>query len=137
MYCAFSTTLKKEGLRWFISLPKNSISHFWQLADQFLAHFATSKAYKKTSASLINIKQGRDESLKNYLARFNRVALEMKDLPQAVAMHLILVDLKSRDFSKSLAKRPAQTMTELLTRSAKFINMEEVEAAKWQADRLV
>ena len=101
---AFSTTLKKAGLRWFMGLPKHSISRFCQLTDQFLTHFATSKAYKKTSASLINIRQGRDEPLKAYLARFNRTALEIKDLPQAVAMHSILVDLKSGDFSKSLAK---------------------------------
>ena len=51
----FSTTLKKAGLRWFMGLPKHSISRFRQLADPFLAYFATSKAYKKTSASLINI----------------------------------------------------------------------------------
>ena len=50
-------------------------------------------------------------------------------------MHLILVGLKFGDFSKSLAKRPPKTMTELLAQSAKFINMEEVEAAKRQADR--
>ena len=62
-------------------------------------------------------------------------ALEIKDLPQAVTMHSILVDLKFKDFSKSLAKRPAQTMIELLARSTKFINMEEVEATKRQADR--
>ena len=46
-------------------------------------------------------------------------------------MHSILVGLKSGDFSNSLAKGPAQTMTELLAQSAKFINTEEVEAAKW------
>ena len=113
-----------------MGLQKHSISHFRQLVDQFLAHFATSKAYKKTSASLINIRQGRDEPLKSYLARFNQIALEIKELPQAVAMHSILVDLKSNNFSKSLGKRPPLMMTELLTRSVKFINMEEVEVTK-------
>ena len=101
---AFSLILKKADRRWFIGLPKNFISQFWQLADQFLAHFATSKAYKKTSTSLINIRWGLGESLKSYMARFNQATLEIKDLPQAIAMHSILVNLKSRDFSKSLAK---------------------------------
>ena len=75
--------------------------------------------------------------MKSYLARFNRTTLEIKELPQAITMHSILVSLKSRDFSKSLAKRPPQTMIELLARSAKFINMEEVEATKRQANRPV
>ena len=56
--------------------------------------------------------------------------MEIKDLPPAVAMHLILIGLKSSDFSKSLAKTPVETMIELLARSGKFINMEEVEATK-------
>ena len=77
-------------------------------------HFATSKAYKKTSASLINIKQGKDESLKSYFAWFNQVALEIKDLPQAIAMHFILIDFKYGDFSKFLAKWLAEIVTELL-----------------------
>ena len=85
--------------------------------------------------TLINIKQGKDKPLKNYLARFNRVALEIKDLPLMVAMHFMLISLKSSDFSKFLAMRLVETMTELLTWSAKFINMEEVKVAKCQANR--
>ena len=58
------------------------------------------------------------------------MALEIKDLPLAMEMHLILVRLNLGEFSKSLTKRPIETMIELLTRFAKFINMEEVEVAK-------
>ena len=120
-----------------MALPKHFISCFCQLADQFLAHCATLKAYKKTSASLINIRQGRDEPLKIYLTRFNRAMLEIKELPQAINMHSILVGLKSGDFSKSLAKQPPQIMAELLAQLTKFINMEEVKATKRQANHLV
>ena len=59
-----------------------------------------SKAHKKTDASLINIKQEKDKPLKNYLVRFNRAVLKIKDLPLTVTMHSILIDLKSSDFSK-------------------------------------
>ena len=84
--------------------------------------------------SLINIKQGKDQSLKNYLARFNQATLEIKNMSPAVAMHLILIDLKSSDFSKSFTKKPAKMIIELLTPSTKFINIEEVESMKWQAN---
>ena len=72
--------------------------------------------------------------MKSYLVRFNQVTLEIKSLPQVVTMHSILVDLKFGDFSKSLAKRLVETMIELLAHSNKFINMEEMEAAKRQVD---
>ena len=95
-----------------------------------MAHFATSEAYKKTNASLINIKQGKDETLKSYLERFNKAALEIKDLPPVVAIHSILVGLKFDDFSKSLAKKPIETLTERLNQLAKFINMEDVKGGQ-------
>ena len=77
---AFSTTLKKMGLRWFMGYLRVPFHDFnsWSI---YFWHFTTSKAYKKTSASLINVNQGKDKSLKSYLARFNYVALEIKDLP--------------------------------------------------------
>ena len=59
-----------------------------------MVHFATSEVYKNTSALLINIKQGQDKSLKSYLAWLNQATLEIKDLPQTIAIHSILVSLK-------------------------------------------
>lgn len=55
-------------------------------------------------------------------------------LPPAITMHSILDGLKLNDFSKSLAKKLVKTMTKLLAQLTKFINMEEVELAKCQAD---
>ena len=65
---------------------------------------------------------------------FNQVALEIKDLSQAIAMYFILFGLKLGDFYKSLTKWPVETMIKLLARLAKFINMKEVEAIKRQVD---
>ena len=92
------------------------ISHFKKLANQFLAHFTMSRAHKKTKASLINIKQGKDEPLISYLAIFNQVTLEIKDLTPTIVMHVILVRLRSNDFFKSLTKKPIKTMIKLLAR---------------------
>ena len=70
--------------------------------------------HKNTSTFLINIKQRKDKPLKSYLARFNQATVEIKYLSPIVAMHSILVGLKSRDFSKSLTKKLVETITELL-----------------------
>ena len=77
-------------------------------------HFTTSRAYKKTNVSLINIKQGKNEPLKSYLARFNQGALKIKDLPPTIVMHSILVELRPGNFFKSFVKKPVKTMIELL-----------------------
>ena len=109
---------------------KHSISYFRQLADQFLAHFATSRTHKKTSTFLINIKWGKDESLKSYITKFIQVDLEIKYLSLVVAMHFILVRLRSKDFFKSLAKKLTKIMIKLLAKLAKFINMEGLKKQK-------
>ena len=64
------------------------------------------------------------------MAKFNQAALEIKDLSSAIIMCSILTGLRLGDFSKSLAKKPIETMMKLLVRLAKFINMEEIKLTK-------
>ncbi|KAL0394375.1 UNVERIFIED_CONTAM: hypothetical protein Slati_4403700 [Sesamum latifolium] len=61
---------------------------------------------RKTELSLFTVRQKDDEPLKEYLQRFNAAALE------------------------SLAKKPVSKFDALLARVAKYINMEEAQAAK-------
>ena len=98
-------------------------------------YFATSRAPKKTSAVLVNFLQGRRETLKEYLARFNMFALEIRDLNEGIAVHQLMAGLRTGHFSLSLARKPAASLADLLTRSKKYINAEEVELARRQLDR--
>ena len=50
----------------------NSISTFKELSAQFGSHFIGGHMYKKSTACLINIKQREDETLRSYIACFNR-----------------------------------------------------------------
>ena len=98
---AFSTTLKKSSLQWFTKLPSQSISNFKQLVDAFCTYFATSKAPKKTLTALVNFQQDKRETLKEYLACFNALALEIKDLNEGITIHQIIVGLRAGHFSLS------------------------------------
>lgn len=57
MCYAFPSSLKMSTLLWFSTLEPKSIHDFPKLATLFLTHFSTSRAFHKTSASLINLKQ--------------------------------------------------------------------------------
>ncbi|XP_072087029.1 uncharacterized protein [Arachis hypogaea] len=65
----FPTFLDGASLIWFSNLPEGSISNFDELADQFVNHFAASKIYVHNSDYLSTIKQGPNESLKDYMTR--------------------------------------------------------------------
>ena len=72
---AFPTTLKGPTRVWFNKITPNSISNFMELSGHFVMHFIGGQRYKRSLASLLNIKQREDESLRSYVARFNREVL--------------------------------------------------------------
>ena len=68
--------------------------------------------------------------LKEYLARFNLLTLEIQDLDERIIMHQITVGLWVGHFLLSLAKKPVISLTNLLPRSKKHINVKKVEMAR-------
>ena len=72
---AFPTTLKGLARIWFSRLTPNSISTFKELSAQFASHFIGGHRYKKSTACLMSIKQQENETLRSYIARFNKEAL--------------------------------------------------------------
>ena len=72
---AFPTMLKGPARVWFNKITPNSISNFMELSGHFVMHFIGGQRYKRSLASLLNIKQREDEILRSYVARFNREVL--------------------------------------------------------------
>ncbi|OMO62054.1 Retrotransposon gag protein [Corchorus capsularis] len=112
--------------------PLMSISSFKELGQSFLTHFISSRRAKKTSLGLMNIRQRPNESLRDYVTRFNAEALQVKDLDQSVAVAALMNGLRDDEFQFkfSLSKKPPKTLSELLLRAEKYINAEENMAAK-------
>ncbi|KAL0428637.1 UNVERIFIED_CONTAM: hypothetical protein Slati_3038500 [Sesamum latifolium] len=92
--------------------------------------FASSRKVRKTELSLFAVRQKEDEPLKEYLQRSNTAALEVPAATQEVKASAFSQGLLDGDFSKSLAKNPVSKFDALLARAAKYINMEEAQAAK-------
>ena len=53
----------------------NSISTFKELNAQFISHFIRGHRYKKSIACLMSIRQREDETLRSYIACFNKEVL--------------------------------------------------------------
>ncbi|KAL0462906.1 UNVERIFIED_CONTAM: hypothetical protein Slati_0178200, partial [Sesamum latifolium] len=102
----FVTTFAGAAQQWFNQLPVGAIGSFQEFHSLFLHQFANSRKVRKTKLNLFAVRQKEDEPLKAYLQRFNTATLE------------------------SLAKKPVSKFDALLARAAKYINMEEAQAAK-------
>ena len=84
---AFPTTLKRPVRVWFNRLTPNSIGTFKELSAQFASHFIRGGGghrYKKCIACLMSIKQREDETLKSYIARFNKEALLIDEVDDKI-----------------------------------------------------
>ena len=75
LYRTFLTFLEKVALLWFSSLLAGLIHNFVKLSQAFVNRFSSSKVYKKTLDSFNIIWQGPQEPLKEYLDRFNTIAI--------------------------------------------------------------
>ncbi|XP_075657945.1 uncharacterized protein LOC142627928 [Castanea sativa] len=86
MYRAIPTRLKGPARIWYSRLTPNSISTFKELGAQFVSHFIGAHRYKKFTACLMSIRQWEDETLRSYIARFNKEALSIDEADDKILM---------------------------------------------------
>ncbi|KAL0385621.1 UNVERIFIED_CONTAM: hypothetical protein Sradi_2956400 [Sesamum radiatum] len=126
----FVTTFARAAQQWFNQLPVGAIGSFQKFRSLFLHQFASSRKLRKTKLSLFAVQQKDNESLKEYFQRFNAAALEVPSATQEVKANAFSQGLLDGDFFKFLAKKPVSKFDALLARTAKYINMENVQATK-------
>ncbi|XP_077248898.1 uncharacterized protein LOC143888386 [Tasmannia lanceolata] len=126
---AYPATLVGAAREWYSSLRPSSVRSFEEFGDQLVKHFLSSRRTRKTAASLMTVKQHTGESLKDFIARFNREALQIPNLDPSAAMNALLSGVKSADFRMSIAKKAPTSLADLLTRAEKYITVEEMLSA--------
>ena len=94
---AFPTILKTVARSWFSLLPPRSIITFKDLGEKFVSHFVSNIAHKKTSITLMSIRQRQDEPLREFVTRFNNETLQVKDFDHTVAIAIFTNSLRDKD----------------------------------------
>ncbi|XP_041002416.1 uncharacterized protein LOC121248119 [Juglans microcarpa x Juglans regia] len=87
---AFPLTLKGLAHSWFGSLAPKSVDNFGELAKLFLTQFMSSQWRQHPAAYLLTIKQTEDESLKSYLARFNKERMTIDNQDEKITLTALL-----------------------------------------------
>ncbi|XP_075483548.1 uncharacterized protein LOC142523699 [Primulina tabacum] len=129
----FLTTLVDSAQRWFEGLAPQSISSFKDFQKLFSHHFSSSKKFKKIAFSLFEVKQSPEESLRAYIRRFNRVALDVPTCATETKTTAFTQGLRDGEFFKSLTKKVPGDFEDLLSRAEKYINMEDAQKQKREA----
>ncbi|KAL0411712.1 UNVERIFIED_CONTAM: hypothetical protein Slati_3760900 [Sesamum latifolium] len=82
--------------------------------------------------------QREDESLKNFIGRFNNETLEIQDLRIDMMVSILIHGLKKGPLASALARDPPEDVEQLMRVAQKYIDEEEINAMKdgeWQRAR--
>ena len=132
---AFPTTLKGPARIWFGRLTPNSINTFKDLSTQFTSHFIGEHRHKKSTACLMSIKQWEDETLRSYITRFNKEAFSIDEADDKILVAAFTNGLRKGKFLFSLYKNDLKTMSEVLCRATKYMNVEDALLAREEKPR--
>ncbi|XP_023880418.1 uncharacterized protein LOC111992785 [Quercus suber] len=108
----------------------NSISTFKELSAQFTSHFIGGHWYKKFTACLMSIKQREDETLRSYIARFNKEALSINEADNKILVAAFTNGLKKGKSYFHCIRMTPKTMSDVLYRATKYMNAEDALLAR-------
>ncbi|KAL2228729.1 UNVERIFIED_CONTAM: hypothetical protein Sindi_1852600, partial [Sesamum indicum] len=126
----FVTTLTGKAQEWFTSLPAGSIESHEQLVQKFVFHFTSKRKQKRSATYLFTIRQKENETIKNFMGRFNNETLEIQDLRTDMMVSILIHGLKKGPFASALARDPPTNVEQLMRLAQKYINEEEMNAMK-------
>ena len=81
--------------------------------------------YKKSTTCLISIKQWEDETLRSYIAHFNKEALSIDEADDKILVAAFMNGLRKDKFLFSLYKNNLKTMSNVLYRATMYMNAKD------------
>uniref|UniRef100_A0A2N9H452 Uncharacterized protein n=1 Tax=Fagus sylvatica TaxID=28930 RepID=A0A2N9H452_FAGSY len=126
----FPTNLRGSARTWFNQLETGSIDTFAQLSRAFIDNFIGGRRSVRPANYLLNIRQREGESLRSYVQRFNKEAVQIDEPNEYVALTAFNAGLLKGDFLFQLCKDPPKSMSELMYEAQKFINAEDAFQAR-------
>nr|XP_025692362.1 uncharacterized protein LOC112794586 [Arachis hypogaea] len=127
---AFPTYLDGAALLWFSKLSAGSISSFEELARSFIDYFVASRIYVHGSDYLSTIRQGQQESLKNYMTWFADLTMEIPYLNPEVHLHALKSGLCPSKFQEMITVTKPKTLDEFREKAVGQIEVKELREAR-------
>jgi len=98
------------------------------MTKKLIQQFSASRHRKVPATSLFNVLHKQNESLRDYLARFNDTTIKVIRSNQEVFVGVFQNGLRAGQFNESLAQKPADSMDEIIAIVECYIKGEESNA---------
>ncbi|XP_019162234.1 PREDICTED: uncharacterized protein LOC109158509 [Ipomoea nil] len=131
---AFLPTLKGAAQRWLVGQPPGSIHSFEELADRFMSHYAANIKPQKDLTHLGDIHQDEGESLKVYLARWQKEIQSIEEVEDQTALTFFIESLRSGQLYRDLRDNRPATYADAIQMANKRANTEQAIKHKRQRE---
>ncbi|CAL9012339.1 unnamed protein product [Prunus brigantina] len=118
MCLLFPSTLSGAALNWFYRLNPCTINTFDSLKQAFLDHFMIQTDRLYSADDLYMLRQGEDEPLREYAARFSHEYSRCPDTDDRAAFGAFKSGLRESNFRYLVHSNPWNTYAELMKRAA-------------------
>lgn len=109
----FRRTLKEEAIGWYQRLPKGSIPMFFELKSALQQAYSRQRRRKVHNMTLLNIEQGANGMLIEYIKRFATTVQSIdKPLNEVAIFTLQSGQLNATNYAASLTRKPTSTLVE-------------------------
>ena len=96
----------------------------------FVNNFIGGQKHKRSSSTLLTIEQGENESLRSFITRFNREALNVDEVDDKLLLAAFHNGVNFDLFIHKLYEKEPQSMAELVHSAQNFMNAENAIIAK-------
>jgi hypothetical protein len=127
---AFPLTLSSSARDWFKKLLPSSITSFEDLGRKFITQFLVGCERKKSSDQLMAMRQKGDESLKDYVIRFNQAKLTVDNPTEEMVYAALYQGLRVEGpLMSEIALNHPENLADLTDMIEKYVNQEQILAA--------
>lgn len=111
-------------------IPRERIENFKQLAGKIIHNFYIGMKLAKCVTRLLNVSQGINKSLRDFIFHFNKEKLEVEDYDERIAMITFMSEIQLEKLYWNLSKDLPKSMKELLDKVRRIMNVEEAITTK-------
>ena len=105
--------MTKRALNWISTRRPQSITSFKQLTEEFQTYFAATRKSRKDTIELMDVRQKKDEMVKEYNERFHKVVAEIDDVDEKILAKAFANGLAHPRLAGRIVTRAPQTHGEL------------------------
>ncbi|XP_022003491.1 uncharacterized protein LOC110900943 [Helianthus annuus] len=135
VWCHMFVQTLTEGARlWFDSLPPGGIDSYEELSEKFLRNFGQQRKVVKNPNEILHIRQRDNERIDQYMERFVKERMNIKDVPEVMKISSFINGLKHAQLCEKLGEEFPHSFDNLMDRVRAFVRGKDTVSKAKETD---